>query len=299
MPAADDEFRFLRDDAEALGLTGPNRAARRVEAATAAGAVSGLRFGADPAEATLLHGAGLNAHTFDAALLRLNRPALALDLPGHGRSDWRPDADYRPATLAPAVAAAIAALSDRPQLLVGQSLGGLTAARVAATRPELVRALVLVDISPGITPDDGGGRIAEFITGQRDFVDVEEVVARAIAFGIGSDPAALRRGVSLNTRRRADGRLEFSHHLAHLSAADGAAIAARDADLTPLWSDLAGLTVPVTLVRGDRGMIGDALLAEWRDRLPDSRVITLPAGHNVQDHDPRGLADALADALAG
>ena len=50
---------------------------------------------------------GLNAHGFDPVVLALDAPALALDLPGHGRSDWREDANYRPDLLAADVLTAL------------------------------------------------------------------------------------------------------------------------------------------------------------------------------------------------
>ena len=43
-----------------------------------------------------LHGGGQNAHTWDTVILGLGLPALAVDLPGHGRSAWREDGDYGP-----------------------------------------------------------------------------------------------------------------------------------------------------------------------------------------------------------
>ncbi|MGL1386213.1 alpha/beta fold hydrolase, partial [Vibrio parahaemolyticus] len=90
-----------------------------------------------------------NAHTWDTTLLHLGVPALALDLAGHGDSSWREDAAYVGRVLAPDVAAALEAWTDRPQVVVGQSLGGLTAAALAASRPDLVAQVVIVDITPG------------------------------------------------------------------------------------------------------------------------------------------------------
>ena len=37
-----------------------------------------------------------NAHTWDTVIVGLGEPALAVDLPGHGRSRWRDDGDYGP-----------------------------------------------------------------------------------------------------------------------------------------------------------------------------------------------------------
>jgi len=289
--AGDDEFRFLVGDAERIGRAAPLPAVERVRVGADEGRrVSGLRFGApaDP-ELVALHGAGLNAHSFDPMLLALDVPALALDLPGHGRSDWRADADYRPDRLAPDVAPAIESFSRRPIALLGHSLGGLTAALVAASRPALVRQLVVVDITPGVSPSGDAGAVAEFITGQRDYGSIDEIVDRAIRFGIGSNRTALTRGVALNTRRRPDGRLEWTHHLAHLDALPAGA----DGDPRPyagIWSALQSLDIPVSLIRAESGILGDALVEEWRDRLPGSDVVTVAGPHNLHEAVPVELA---------
>src|SRR5207253_7408749 len=133
------EFIFLKENAAQAGVTGPLPAAVRVDH----GPISALRFGDGAPRVVFLHGGGQNAHTWDTVVLGLGLPALAIDLPGHGRSAWRDDAAYIARVLAPDVAAGMDAWTDAPQLLVGQSLGGLTAAAVAASRPDLVQRLVV------------------------------------------------------------------------------------------------------------------------------------------------------------
>ena len=51
--------------------------------------VSALRWGDSAPEVVLVHGGAQNAHTWDTVVLCLGRPALAIDLPGHGHSGWR------------------------------------------------------------------------------------------------------------------------------------------------------------------------------------------------------------------
>src|ERR1700712_4312263 len=63
-----------------------------------------LAWGSGDPELVLLHGGGQNAHTWDLVLLLLGRPAIAIDLPGHGHSSWRTDRDYGPVSNAAAVA---------------------------------------------------------------------------------------------------------------------------------------------------------------------------------------------------
>ncbi|MEJ6489564.1 alpha/beta hydrolase [Leucobacter sp. USCH14] len=262
--------------------------------------VSGLAFDGDrPSHLVALHGAGLNAHSFDPMLLALDRPALALDLPGHGRSEWRDDADYSPAALAEDVGAVLKQRADSPVALVGHSLGGLTAALVAAARPDLVGVVILVDITPGIAPARDTGSVREFIQGQRDFGSIDEIVERARRFGIGRDPSALARGISLNTRLRSDGRLEWRHHLAHLEAPRvGAPHDPRPHEA--IWEPLASLRAsgtPVALIAADAGILSSDLLEEWRQRMPESPVVTIAGSHNLHEAAPRHLARAIDEML--
>lgn len=307
-PSADDEFRFLAGDAARVSRTAPLPEVRRVDAPVSQGRrLSGLSFEPDRApELVLLHGAGLNAHGFDPTLLALGRPALALDLPGHGRSDWREDADYRPDLLASDVSLALDALAPETTAIAGHSLGGLTSILVASARAERTRALILVDITPGVVPARDAGSVAEFITGQRSYADHEEIIDRAIAFGIGASRESLARGIALNTRRRSDGRWEWTHHLAHL---DGLATGGPDpadgdtgaeSPLAPLWLPLEALHaagLPVALIRADAGMVDTQLAEEWRDRLPGSPVRTIAGPHNLHEAAPRELAAAFEELL--
>lgn len=287
-----DEFQHLRDEAAELGVAGPLPAVERIAADVPGGRVSALRWGARPGT-TLLHGAGLNAHTWDGVLLALGRDALAVDLPGHGDSSWRADFDYRPATNAAAVAALLDAVGDgSPQLVVGQSLGGLTAVVLAATRPDLVRALVLVDISPGVRIGDAR-QVSEFLAGPQVFPSRAVIVDNAIAAGIGSDRRKLERGVALNTRVREDGSVVWSHHLAY-PPQDAPALP----DIATPWTGLTETDVPVLLVRARHGYLPDDVVAEFRDRVPRATVVETETGHNVQEQDPAALAAAIAASTA-
>ncbi|GAA3926598.1 alpha/beta hydrolase [Microbacterium soli] len=292
------EFRYLPAQAAGLGTDVPST--RRVTTSLPDGrTLSALRFGSAKPEVTLLHGAGLNAHTWDTVNLLLGRPSLAIDLAGHGDSSWRPDLDYSPASLAPDVALAIAQQTSGPQVLIGHSLGGLTAAVVAARHPELVRELILVDIVPGLDTDAAPSILREFYQ-VTDFASRDEAVDRAERFGFGGSREDTERGVFFNTRVREDGRVEWKHHFAQvigrtfdaLNTDSRASTAADDP-----WAALAAVTAPVTLLRGTRGFLQESDVAEFSRRLPDAVVRTVDAGHNVQETDPASIADAASEAL--
>ena len=89
------EFDFLPPQAAAIGASTPLPSAERLSLTLGSGrTISALRFGGVAPVVTFLHGAGLNAHTFDTTILALVLPSLSIDMPGHGDSSWRDDANY-------------------------------------------------------------------------------------------------------------------------------------------------------------------------------------------------------------
>jgi pimeloyl-ACP methyl ester carboxylesterase len=95
----------------------------------------------------LAHGLASNARLWDQVADRLaaaGHPVWAVDLRAHGLSD-APESGYDTGTAAEDLAAVITGLGlDRP-VVAGQSWGGNVAVELVAKRPELVRALGLID----------------------------------------------------------------------------------------------------------------------------------------------------------
>ena len=93
-----DEFSMFADNAAEASLAweGPPAVERRFLEGADGVSISALVWGDTPPQLVLLHGGAQNAHTWDTMALALGRPLLAVDLPGHGHSDWRPKRDYAP-----------------------------------------------------------------------------------------------------------------------------------------------------------------------------------------------------------
>ena len=251
--------------------------------------LSGLRWGDGDVELTLLHGGAQNAHTYDTVALALSPHSLiALDLPGHGHSDPSIYPSSAIASHAIDVARALEQLITPPRPLVGMSLGGLTALLVAHERADLVSALVLIDITPGVNADKAR-HITDFVNGPTSFDDFDALLERTKQHNPTRSESSLRRGILHNAVQLPDGTWVWRHQQ-HVTADRPAP------ELGNLWEQLGSLTMPVTLVRGmaTGSVVDDADEAELLRRLPEAQVVRVDgAGHSVQGDQPVVLADIL------
>ena len=286
------EFALLPENAEQAGVEGPLPHARRIDA----GPISALQWGDSPPRVVFLHGGGQNAHTWDTVIVGLGQPAVAVDLPGHGHSAWREDGDYSPQHNAAALAPVLDALAPQADLVVGMSLGGLTAVRLGAVAPHLVRELVLVDVTPSalqryseMTKEQLG--TVALAHGEREFPSFAAMLELTTAAAPHRDPKSLRRGVFHNSRRLDDGRWTWRYDsIREVPDFDG------------LWNDVDGLSAPITLVRGGTsGFVTDEDAAELEQRAQAFRGVHVVenSGHSVQSDQPRALIGILRGVLDG
>ena len=287
-----DEFAFLTENAEQAGVSGPLPAVERIEREQ----ISGIRWGTESVRVVFLHGGGQNAHTWDTVILGLGVPALAIDLPGHGHSGWREDGDYGPKLNATAVEPVIRELAPDADLMVGMSLGGLTAMRLAATTaPDLVRRLVMVDVTPSaperheqMTKAQMGS--VALVQGERSFPTFESMVEVTVAAAPHRSVESLRRGVFHNSKQLDDGTWTWRYDTFR-----------KGEGFEGLWDDARELRTPTTLVRGANSyFVNDDDAAEFARVAPGfQNVIVVPdSGHSVQGDQPRALVEILRTVLA-
>ncbi|TVS83534.1 alpha/beta fold hydrolase [Mycobacterium helveticum] len=284
------EFSLLSENAEQAGVSGPPPEVERVDSGAGDHRVSALRWGPTPPRIVFLHGGGQNAHTWDTVIVGLGEPALAVDLPGHGHSAWREDGDYSPRNNAESLLPMLREHAPTAELVVGMSLGGLTAVRVAALAPDLVDELVLIDVTPSalqrhseMTREQQG--TVALMHGEREFPSFRAMLDLTIAAAPHREPKALRRGVFHNSRRLDNGNWTWRYDAIRVFP-----------DFVGLWDDVDALAAPVTLIRGgSSGFVSDEDAAELGRRARHFRGVHVVdnSGHSVQSDQPRALIDLL------
>jgi pimeloyl-ACP methyl ester carboxylesterase len=304
-----DEFGLFHENAAEYGVAydGPPVVRRTAVEVAPGRSVSALQWGRGEPELVLVHGGAQNAHTWDTVALALGRPLVAVDLPGHGHSDWRDDGAYDPVTLAADLTDALTTLAPIPPLLVGMSLGGLTSMVLAARAPELVRSLVMVDVTPGVNRQKAKA-VIDFVSGPQNFASFDDLLARTMEHNPTRSESSLRRGILHNAHQLADGSWEWRYDRRGHARTDDESDAGVTADAgddptaagaSPLWDDFSALECNVLLVQGGASpVVDDDDIAEARRRQPDlEHVVVEGAGHSVQGDRPVELAEILLARL--
>ena len=201
-----DEFSMFHENAEEFGLPsdGPPVVRRERTDLGDGRQLSSLVWGdADP-ELVFLHGGAQNADTWDTVALALDRPLVAIDLPGHGHFDGGRHGSLDVYENVDDVATVIRALAPNAVAVIGMSLGGVTTLALLDFEPELVEAAVLVDITPGVTAEKSK-EITAFVQGPDSFPSFDDILARTIEHNPTRSESSLRRGILHNAEQREDG----------------------------------------------------------------------------------------------
>lgn len=248
----------------------------------------------------LLHGGNQSAHSWDLVSLHLSDRyhVFALDQRGHGDSEWCRGADYSVATMAADAEAFVMDRGIERPIITGHSMGGLVTLALASRRPDLPRAIALVDVGPEIS-EQGTRMIGDFVHRNVEFDDLEEFIDRVEKYDPYRTRAHIERTVKYNLIRRSDGRYVSKHDRRRFFP-DGDE-ARRRLFGVPGLDELAGLSFPALVVRGaDSNVLEPKAAERFAERLPQGKLVTVPGcGHNVHSQNTAGFLAAIAPFLAG
>lgn len=240
----------------------------------------------------MLHGGGQTRHSWRGAartLARSGRRAVAIDLRGHGDSDWVEDGRYRYADYAKEIRVLALALVERfgaKPAVVTASFSGLTSILADglhrdATGEHLIAGYFIIDIALDID-DEGANKVGSFMLAHADkgFATVEEA-ADAVASYLGRPRPKNVEGLRKNLRERPDGRLRWHWDSRFMAGAfdinsDRVAI---DAELRRAAGRI---THPILLVYGDQSEIVKPEHVEaFRVIAPHARGTAVAGAHHM------------------
>jgi len=297
-----DEFAWLEDTARELGIPFRRPQVRRRWFDVGQGrALSALQWGEADPELVFLHGGSQNAHIWDAVLLLLDAPAIAIDLPGHGRSFRRADGNHGGFQNATLLADLLPRAVPTARNVVGMSLGALTAMRLASARRDWVERVVLVDATPPvdatavIRAPANHGPLAEQRR-RESYASFQEIMDIAIALNPRRGLEGLQRETRFNAERRETGEWAWRYDVT--SRRPDHPISR--AEMLGLWADIEKIRAPCTLAYAEYSRFVSERNLETLARLAPhatSRLVR-DSGHNIQVDQPRVLADILGDVMA-
>ncbi len=264
------------------------------------------RYG--PAEGSpviLLHGGGQTRWSWGATARHLaqqggQRPfsIYAVDMRGHGQSDWCPEGHYSLDHFANDLRV-LAQAMPAPPVVVGASLGGLSALLACGEDPQAPCAgLVLVDIAPRMEAR-GTERVGAFMRDTVDGFDTLEQAAEAVAaYARNRERAARPEGLLKNLRQDEDGRYRWHWDPAFMTMGrkqkwDPEALERR------LMTATGRIPAPILIVRGsDSDVVSRETMEHLKQALPHvAQAEIAGARHMIAGDDNARFNEAILPFL--
>jgi len=259
--------------------------------------IRGLRFcirrwGTESEPILFLHGVHGTSASWDGVVQALNgvRPAIGMDLRGHGGSSW-PDDGYDVRTIADDVAAVVQEMSP-PYDIVGHGFGAAAALVVAAIHPTVVRRLLMSELP---IDDRETGPVTRIIRETPEsFGSFEEGRQFLAERMVGVSAETIDRRASERLRRDLDGRWRWRGSISGMRALIKRPMAGFN-----LWELAPRVLAPTVVVRGSRSIVFPVESFERLARvIPGAEGFQIAnVGQALPDERPLAMAHVLRGFL--
>jgi pimeloyl-ACP methyl ester carboxylesterase len=252
----------------------------------------------DQPSVLMLHGGGQNRFSWKNTgqiLADQGLHVVALDSRGHGDSDRAANANYTVDALCADTLAVVEQI-DRPVMLIGASMGGMTGILVAhAAGPEKVTKLVLVDVVPRYEKS-GSARIRDFMFSHvHGFESLEEAADAVAEYLPHRTKPSSPEGLKKNLRRR-DGRWHWHWDPKFLTAPmDDPFVRVEKLERAAI-----DLTIPILLIRGKLSdVVSTEGVKDFLAKVPRAEFVELSeAGHTAAGDDNDAFSEVVVQFVS-
>jgi len=240
----------------------------------------------------MLHGIARVAHNFDhlAPHYAANYRVLAVDMRGHGESEWNSEGAYLVEDYVKDIEALIAGLRLRNIVLWGNSTGGRVVQMIAGLHPELVTAVIVEDVGPERPRTVSDRRAGRMDVEANGWASIDELYAHAKTENPRTPEPILRAFVQHGSKQRDDGRIIWKRDPAILNGFVP----------TELWAKVRQIRAPIIYILGGASTIVPAeTQRELKQALPQAQIVTMPGlGHYPSDEKPAEFLSIVDRFLA-
>jgi len=239
----------------------------------------------------MLHGIGRVAHSFDHIAPRFQGAyhVIAMDMRGHGDSDWSPEGAYLVEDYVKDLEAFVNRLDLHGVVLLGNSTGGRVVQVYAGMHPERVARLVVEDVGPQRTNEIASGFARRVEQEDKGWASEDELVASLMRSGGRVSEELQRNYAHFGSKRREDGRLVWK----------------RDPNLvkgfvqTDLWRFVSKIQCPTLYILGGASsIVPPETQKQLKETLPDCKIVIMPGlGHYPHQEAPEQYIQLVKEFL--
>ena len=240
----------------------------------------------------LLHHISSNAHTWDefSSRMREKYHVMALDMRGHGDSDWAGEGNYTTEHYADDVASLVNSRGLEGAIILGGSTGGRVGLVYVAQYPEKVAALIMEDVGAVRPASISQGFADRVAAGDPEFDTIEEWTIQLKGQNTRT-PARFFESLAVHgTKRLSNGKLGLKRDVA----------IQRDFVPLELWNYVEKVTVPFLLLIGSESVIvGSDQQERFRAIIPDIEIVTVQDAGHIIVHDKPEEFEQIVQSFLG